>query len=177
VTRTTGTKSGYAEHIKASPAYVSKLAKQHRLVTFRDDKGRELVDFDATDRLVRNTADMGRARNGANASPGREPSTPIEPIAGAGRVDAIFRQAQAQERAFNAKMAELEYRKAIGEVVLAADVKAEYARLMAGVREAFLQIPSRVVPMLVGAQGAHQMDQILRQEVNRALESIVGEGG
>lgn len=80
----TGTLSEYAAHAAVSPAYVTKLKKQGRIVLVKQD-GRELVNFDATDRLVANTADLARARNGANAKPDREPTAPApeEPPAGA----------------------------------------------------------------------------------------------
>jgi hypothetical protein len=168
-----GNYSQYADHIRSSPAYVSKLKKQGRLVVVKDDAGRDVVDFEMSDRLVRNTTDMGRARNGANASPGREPSAPLEPVASAsGRVDAIYRQAQAQERAYMAKMAELEFRKRVGELVPAAEVASEHARLLASIREAFSQLPARVGPLLVARPDAESMDLLLRQEINATLTHL-----
>lgn len=165
---TLGTRTEYAAHIGASPAYVTKLGKQGRLVE-REQEGKRLVDFDLTDRLVRNTTDMGRARNGANASPDRAPSVPIAPIADGGRVDAIFRQAQAQERAYNAKLAELEYKRAIGEVVSAADVEAELSRVFAAFREAMMQIPARVSAVLAAETDAAKVADTLTDEIRRAL--------
>lgn len=165
---TLGTRTEYAAHIGASPAYVTKLGKQGRLVE-REQEGKRLVDFDLTDRLVRNTTDMGRARNGANASPDRAPSVPIAPIADGGRVDAIFRQAQAQERAYNAKLAELEYKRAIGEVVSAADVEAELSRVFAAFREAMMQIPARVSAVLAAETDPAKVAETLNDEIRRAL--------
>ena len=165
---TLGTRTEYAAHIGASPAYVTKLGKQGRLVE-REQEGKRLVDFDLTDRLVRNTTDMGRARNGANASPDRAPSTPIAPIADGGKVDAIFRQAQAQERAYNAKMAELDYKKAIGEVVLAADVEAELSRVFATFREAMMQIPSRVAAVVAAESDEARVHRLIADEIRGAL--------
>lgn len=168
-----GSFSDYARHIGASPAYVSKLRKQGRLVVVKDAAGRDVVEFEMSDRLVRNTTDMGRARNGANASPGRAPSTPVEPVSGgSGRADVIYRQAQAQERAYQAKMAELEYRRRVGELVPAAEVRAEHARLLASIREAFSQLPARVVPLLVARPSADEMDLLLRREINSTLSHL-----
>lgn len=168
---TTGSRSDYAAHIGKSPAYVTKLGHQGRLVE-RDEGGRRVVDFELTDRLIRNTTDMGRSRNGVNAKPGSTPSLPVAPIAEAGRVDAIFRQAQAQERAYNAKIAEIEYRQRAGELVRLSDVTAEYTRLLVALRETFLQLPSRVVPMLVADPSASAMDRVLRDEIVTALRVV-----
>ena len=164
-----GSYGQYAEHIGASPAYVSKLKKQGRLVVVKDDAGRDVVDFAMSDRLVRNTTDMGRARNGANASPGRAPSVPLEPVSSGGRVDAIYRQAQAQERAYAAKMAEIDYKKAIGELVVAADVHAELARVFATVKEALLQIPARLSAVLAAESDQERVHETLQSEIHAAL--------
>ena len=166
--RTLGTRAEYAAHIGASGPYVTKLGHQGRLVE-REVNGKRMVDFELTDRLVRNTADLGRARNGANAAPGRAPSTPIAPLAESGKVDAIFRQAQAQERAYNAKLAELEYKRAIGEVVSAADVEAELSRVFAAFREAMMQIPARVSAVLAAETDAAKVADTLTDEIRRAL--------
>jgi hypothetical protein len=164
----TGSRSEYAEHIGKSPAYVTKLGHQGRLVE-RDEGGRRVVDFEMTDRLVRNTTDMGRARNGTNAKPGSVPSLPVQPIADAGRVDAIFRQAQAQERAYSAKLAELEYKKAIGELVSAADVQAELSRIFATFREAMQQIPNRLAAVLAAESDQARVHDALDVEIRSAL--------
>lgn len=165
---TTGSRSQYAAHIGASPAYVTKLGKQGRLVE-RDDSGKRVVDFDLTDRLVRNTTDMGRARNGTNAG-AHAPSAPIADVAsGPGRVDVIFRQAQAQERVFGAKLAELEYRKQVGELVRADDVRASLSRRAAAFREGMLQIPSRMAAVLAAETDEARIHAALDAEIRNVL--------
>jgi len=165
---TTGTRSQYAAHINKSAPYVTKLGHSGRLVE-RDVDGKRLVDFELTDRLVMNTTDMGRARNGGNAKPVHTPSGPLAPVADSGRVDAIFRQAQAQERAYHAKLAELEWKKAIGEVVPAADVTAELSRVFATFREAMQQIPSRIAAVLAAETDQARVHSVLNDEIRTAL--------
>jgi hypothetical protein len=163
--KTYGSRSDYAGHINRSAPYVTKLGHQGRLVE-RSVGGKTLVDFELTDRLVRNTADLSKAHNGANAKPELPRSPAIGPVGDVGRVDAIFRQAQAQERAYSAKLAELEYKKAIGEVVPAAQVEAELARVFATFREAMLQIPARLSAQLAAETNearVHQMLALQRQ--------------
>lgn len=162
------TRSEYAAHLGASKAYVTKLGHQGRLVE-REINGKKLIDVELTDRLIRNTTDMSKAGNGANAAPGRAPSAAIAPIADGGKVDAIFRQAQAQERAYNAKMAELDYKKAIGEVVLAADVEAELSRVFATFREAMMQIPSRVAAVVAAESDEAKVHRLIADEIRGAL--------
>jgi phage terminase Nu1 subunit (DNA packaging protein) len=168
---TTGSFSEYAAHIGASAPYVSKLKKQGRLVT-REEGGKTIVDFELSDRLIRNTTDLGRAKNGSNAQPGRAASAPIAPLADVGRVDAIFRQAQAQERAFNAKLAELEYKKAIGELVSAADVRSVHSKRVASLREAILQIPARLAAVLAAESDQAKCHDVLQAELHAVLQQV-----
>lgn len=170
-----GTRGEYAAHIKASAAYVTKLGHQGRLVE-REIDGKKLVDFPLTDKLIRNTADLSKARNGANAQPGRQPSMPIAAAGDGGKVDAIYRQAQAQERAFHAKLAELEYRRAVGELVRAADVRAAQSRKLASLRDALLQLPARLAPVLAAETDAGRIDELLQQELAQVLAQLVNGG-
>lgn len=172
---TTGSFSDYARHIGASPAYVSKLKAKGRLVT-REVDGKEMVDFELSDRLVRNTADLSKLRNGENAQRDRPPSAPLAPLADVGRADVLFRQAQTQERVYNAKLAELDYRERVGELVRLDEVKAEQSRLLASIREVFLQMPSRVTPLLAAASGPADIEAVLRKEIAAALQMIAEDG-
>lgn len=169
--KTFGTRSEYAKHIGRSAPYVTKLGHQGRLVE-RSIDGKLLVDFELSDRLVRNTADLGRANNGANAKPELPRSPTMGAVADSGRVDVIFRQAQAQERAYNAKLAELEYKRAIGEVVDAAQVEAQLSRVFAAFREAMMQIPSRIAPVLCAQTVEADVHRTLSDEIRRALLAL-----
>jgi hypothetical protein len=200
-----GTRAEFAAHIQRSPPYVTKLGHQGRLVE-RMVGGKKLVDFELSIRLIRNTEDMGRARNGQNArggpaarhdddtaadqdpaadppprtyGAGPQPSPPNDPGGGivggfsdSHRTDRLYRQAQAQQRVYEAKLAELEYRQRIGKLVLVDDVRAEHARLLAMIRETFQQLPLRVVPLLAAQPEPASMDSILRREIATALTSI-----
>jgi len=168
--KTYGNRSEYAAHLGGkSKGFVTKLGHQGRLVE-REIDGKKLVDFELSDRLIRNTTDMSKARNGANAAPGRAPSAPIVGLTDiSGKADIIFRQAQAQERAYNAKMAELDYKKAIGEVVLAADVEAELSRVFATFREAMMQIPSRVAAVAAAESDEGKVHRLIADEIRGAL--------
>lgn len=169
---TTGTRTEYAAHIGASAAYVTKLGKQGRLVERENEAGKRVVDFDLSDRLVRNTTDLGRANNGANAGHDRPASLPVQPLQDAGRVDIIGRQAQVQERVFNAKLAELEYREKIGELIKAADVRAAWSKRAASLRESMLQIPARLSPLLAAEQDQAKCHEILQAELHMVLAQV-----
>lgn len=167
----TGSFSDYARHIGASPAYVSKLKRQGRLV-MREVDGKQVVDFEQSDRLVRNTTDLGRAGNGRNAAPNAAPSRPVAPLAETGKVDAIFRQAQAQERAFAAKIEELKYKEMAGQLIRIDAVRAAWAKRIASARDALLQIPHRLAPVLAAESDMERVGQLLEDELRHVLDEL-----
>lgn len=167
----TGNFKEYAAHIGVTPAYVTRLKKQGRLV-MREVEGEQRVDFELTDRLVRNTTDLGRAANGRNAGPGVQSSRPVAPLAETGRVDALFRQAQAQERAFAAKIEELKYRELSGQLIRADAVRAAWAKRLASTRDALLQIPHRMAPVLAAEADMDRVALLLEAELRQALAEL-----
>ncbi|WP_390342342.1 hypothetical protein ACFJIS_18945 [Variovorax boronicumulans] len=177
----TGTLSEYAAHAAVSPAYVTKLKKQGRIVLVKQD-GRELVNFDATDRLVANTADLARARNGANAKPDREPTAPApeEPPAGAAAltgggggaagVDAVFRKAQAQERVFSAKKAELEFKRLSGELLEKAGVERTVFNMFRLLRDHAFQAPQRAAVRVMTMSDPREIENVISEELRKAFD-------
>ena len=141
----------------------------------RDVGGRPAVDFELSDRLVRNTTDLGRARNGANATAAadKRPSLPLEPLVERGRVDAVFRQAQAQERAYSAKLAELDYRERTGELVRRTLVEREFASRLVALRESLEVLADRLSAQVAAEADADRCRRLLREEHRLALAAFV----
>lgn len=176
----TGTLSEYAAHIEASAPYVTKLKKQGRLVMV-DVAGKMLVNFDATDRLVRNTTDLARAANGRNSGGGSTATAPVEglamppdagPRASAGQLDTLYRKAQTQEKVFAAKQAQLEYEEAAGLLLRAEAIKSVLATTLAATRDALLQIPARVSAVLAAELDPAKVHDTLQQELHQALAQL-----
>ena len=71
-----------------------------------------------------------------------------------------------------ANLAELKLLELRGELVRAAAVRAELSKLAASLRESFLQLPARVVPLLAADPVPASMDRILRAEIVAALAQI-----
>lgn len=159
-----GTRSEYAAHRNVSKQYVSTLGKQGRLVLVYEG-GRELVDFEATDDKVRAATDLGRAGNGANSG-GSGSSAP-------GAVGDLFRKAQTQERVHAARLLELRYKRESGELVAIADIRAAYARRISALRDALLQIPARLAPVMAAEVDEAKVHDLLRDELYLVLEHAV----
>lgn len=77
-----------------------------------------------------------------------------------------------RERA-EAEMAELKLAEQRGELVRAVDMRSNLARRYASLREALLQLPARVVPILAAQPEPALMDQVLRAEIVTALAQLV----
>lgn len=168
-----GSLSDFARHIGASPAYVTKLKSQGRLVFVDGDGGKQLVDFEQSARAIRNTTDMAKASNGKNA--GGEGSKPAGDVAGAGRFDAVFRQAQAKERVFESKMSELEYRKMAGELIELTAVEKLWSQRMSQTREVLDGLRSRLAPRLAAESDLRKIDEMLQAEHDAALRAMAGQ--
>lgn len=172
---TLGTRSEYAAHAGVAPSYVTKLGKAGRLVTVKGQGGREMVDFELTDRLVRNTADQGRARNGQNlkAPPPPAPEAPPAPPTPAARHEILFRQAQTQERVYDAKMAELRYKRESGELVERADVQRGAEEVARELRDGLYAFCRRIAPEVAAPGQAEAAEATLRRGADALLQSMV----
>lgn len=158
-----GTRSEYAAHANVTKPYVTKLGKQGKLVLVMED-GREVVDFDATDAKVKGATDLGRAANGANSGGSSAAAT--------GAVGDLFRKAQTQERAYMARLLELRYRRESGELVAISDIRAAYARRISTLRDALMQVPARLAPILAAETDEAKLHDLLQDELFLVLERV-----
>ena len=170
----TGSYSEYARHIGASPAYVSKLKKQGRIVTVERD-GKTVVNFDASDRMVRNTADMGRAANGKNAGGGTKfaeiaASAPVSDDLGGGRFDVLYRKAQTQEKIFSAKLAQLEYEQACGKLIERDRASAGAFTAFRQLRDALGVLPRKVAPAAAVATDVREVEALIARAIRETLD-------
>jgi phage terminase Nu1 subunit (DNA packaging protein) len=82
---------------------------------------------------------------------------------------------KAKREQAEAEIAELKLAEMRGELVRAADVRAALSKQIAGLRETLLQLPSRVVPLLVADPAAGTMDRLLRAEIVSALGQLTAD--
>ena len=170
----TGSLSDYARHIGASPAYVSKLKRQGRIVMIEGD-GKTVVNFDASDRMVRNTTDMGRAANGKNAGGGTKfaeiaASAPVSDDLGSGRFDVLYRKAQTQEKIFSARRAQLEYEQAAGKLIDKDRASAGAFTAFRQLRDALGVLPRKVAPAAAVATDVREVEALIARAIREALD-------
>jgi hypothetical protein len=129
-----------------------------------------LVDRDIATMLYRR-----RTRARANERRGGEGQTPPA----AGESSAItaddgdnYWVSRARREQAEAELAELKLAEQRGLLVRAADVRAALAKNIASLREGFLQLPSRLVPLLVVESDPAKLDGLLRQEIHAVLAQL-----
>jgi len=135
--------SDFAKKINKTRGYVTQLKQAGRLV-FADDG---LVEVEASIQRIADTSDANRddvvqrhAAERGEAPQKKEKS----------KTEVTFSEARAKEQHFKSLQAELDYKKAIGEVVLVADMKAAVSDVVTTFRQALENMPHRVAAQLVG---------------------------
>lgn len=85
-----------------------------------------------------------------------------------------FAQHQAKKEEFRAKLAELDYRERVGELVERDAVDAERFQTGRQIRDALQNIPSRVAGLLAAETDQRKCHDLLDREIRLALEGIAG---
>lgn len=168
-----GSFSDYARHIEASPAYVSKLRRQGRLVVVLGDNGKELVDFALSDRLIKNTTDVAKARNGANAKKDGMAGSRIGEEAL--RSDDVFRRRQAamaEKEEVELKLRQIELREREGELVERPRVEEAAARIGRLLRDTLIGLPVRLAPELASIGDTWEIEQRLTTALRKVLDDF-----
>lgn len=152
--------SDYARMRGCSEGAVRRAVRDSR-ITLTHDK----IDPVAADaQWARNT----RPRMGS----GTQPSAPDIVVAGEVLASESYDRARTRQQIADANMAELKLQELQGELVRAADVRNALAKNIASLREGFLQLPSRLVPLLVVESDPAKLDALLRQEIHAVLAQL-----
>lgn len=82
-----------------------------------------------------------------------------------------FNRARLAEKTFQAKLRELEYKEASGELIPRDDVQADAERTGAEVRERLMSVPPRVAGLCEG-KTAREIERIIEEAINEALSAL-----
>jgi hypothetical protein len=121
---------------------------------------------------ARNTRVRLGSRPGA-ADDGDERERP-ERSSGEDDADGYWQSRRRREQA-EAELAELKLAELRGMLVRQDQVRASLSRRFASLREAFLQMPARVVPLLAAQPEPASMDKVLRDEITAVLAQLTTE--
>lgn len=159
-----------------NPGYAHKLKMQGRLVAGVDERDREGIDIEASLERLAETADPAkthmaevnaqqRARHRSGEAP---PPSPTPAPSG----NSTYHQAKTAREVFEAKTAEIEYRKAAGELARVADLRAAHAPRVAALREALLGVSARLSPVLANESDPKKIRAMLDEEHRAALALV-----
>lgn len=81
-------------------------------------------------------------------------------------------EAQTRERHYKANLAELKYQEMIGTLVRKSDVEKEAFRVGRLVRDAILNVPSRLAGILAAESDQRKVFELLEKELRQALEAL-----
>lgn len=165
--------TAFARHIGVAKSYITQLKQEGRLVFAEDGK----VDVAASLIRIKETGDPNRDDVAARHAQARGADLPVvevktdKPKKEKTIAEVSFSEARAKEQHFKSLQAELEYQKAIGEVVMAADMKAAVGDVVTTFRQALENIPHSAAPLFVG-KDLDFIRATLKQEIVAALHAM-----
>ena len=161
----------YARRRGVDPTSVRDAIRAGRitLVGGRVDPSAADMQWDRNTRRRVRAIDEKPAANAYIQSPPRTHSAPSDPAPD-------YNEARARREQAEAELAELKLAEQRGMLVRVEVVKNANARRVSAMREAFLQLPARVVPLLLADTSASAVDAVLKREIHGALQRVL-EGG
>lgn len=163
------TQAEYARHRGCSAVSVHKAVKAGRITTIDEKIDPAVADI----QWAKNT----RARAGAQppGSPaGRADDHHDSDDAGGDSSDrmADYWEARSRREAAEAAIAEMKEAEMRGTLIRADAVRAAWASQLTAVRDALLQIPSRLAPVLAAESEMERVNELLEAELRQALQQL-----
>lgn len=154
--------SEFAKRLGVSVSTVSRAVKRGRLSTLPDGT----LDW----KTAKRDWERNRTRPRNDGSTGARVETDPE-VAQLHRKLAVGRAAR---EALQAQMLQVKLQHATGELVRAADVKADAFSCGRRTRDAILAVPDRIAPILAATDDAAEVRKLLRAELVTALGELAG---
>jgi hypothetical protein len=88
------------------------------------------------------------------------------------RASKVFNMAKAKEKKFLSLLRELEYKKAMGELIATDEVKADAENVAALLNALLAAMPSRIAPKLMQRDSLAEIQAIIEAEVNEVKKAI-----
>lgn len=164
--------SDFAKHIGVNKSYITQLKKEGRLIMAKTGG----VDVQASINKIKETADPNRDDVSSRHAEKRMAIVELEvkpkkTVKEKTSSEVTFSEARAKEQHFKSLQAELEYQKAISEVVSTQEMRSAVGDVVTTFRQSLENIPHRTAPQLVGKE----LDFIratLKQEISLALNEM-----
>ena len=170
------TQAEYSRHRDCSREAVRKAVEAGRIKTFGPDK---LIDAELADaQWARNTRARVRGSDAEAtapaAAPGRVGGDDFRDMIRAHEVGGAtsYEEARRRRETAEANLAEMKQAEMQGTLIRADAVRAAWAAKITGARDALLQIPSRVAPVLTACTDLVEVTALLEAELRQALAEL-----
>lgn len=175
------TKSEYAKLRGCAPSAVTRAIKEGRITTIQVD-GRELIEVAVADiqwqSNTRARVDSSSAATVAAAPVGRVGGDDFREMIRANEVgngSTSYEEARRRRETAEANLAEMKQAEMEGKLILADAVRSAWAAKITGARDALLQIPSRIAPVLAATTDLVEVTALLEAELRQALADLSAE--
>lgn len=91
------------------------------------------------------------------------------------KTSSAFQQARTLKEGFNAQLAQLEYQRRSGELVLLSDVEKEWSSVMSTIRNRMLLLPAKLSPKLAALTDPRECHEVIDSEIRAALSQLAEE--
>ena len=164
------TQAEYSRHRECSREAVRKAVDSGRIKTFGADK---LIDSELADtQWARNT--RARVRGTDTPAAGRVGGDDFRDMIRANEVGGTtsYEEARRRRETAEANLAEMKQAEMQGTLIRADAVRAAWATKITGARDALLQIPSRIAPVLAANADLVEVTALLEAELRQALAEL-----
>lgn len=166
------TKKEYATLRGCAPSAVTRAIKEGRITTVQVD-GRELIEVAVADiQWQQNT--RARVDSSSAAEVAAAPAVIVAQEVG-GRVS--YEDARRRRELAEAMLAEMKQAEMAGQLIRMDAVRSAWAAKITGARDALLQIPSRIAPVLAAEVDLVRVTAILEDELRQALAELSTDAG
>lgn len=181
---TTESLRAFASRKGNAVSYWHKQKELGRLVMV-DVGGKPMVDVEASERLIAATADPAKAHmasvnEGQRAIHRGTVTPPPLPHGDSNRGNTVdsksgtYMQAKTAREVYEAKNAQLEYEERTGKLIRIDAVRRVLAARFTETRDALLQIPPRLAPLLAADSDPASVQTALHAEIHQALQNLAG---
>lgn len=161
------TKSEYAKLRGCAPSAVTRAIKEGRITTIQVD-GRELIEVAVAD-IQWQSNTRARVDSSSAATVAAAPAVIVAHEVGA---TTSYEEARRRRETAEANLAEMKQAEMEGKLILADAVRSAWAAKITGARDALLQIPSRVAPVLAATTDLVEVTALLEAELRQALAEL-----
>lgn len=158
----------YAARKGISDTAVRKAIKSGRITLTKNGK----INPALADRQWEANTDPAQVYAIKEDSSARTASSETASLANSGSIGVSYQQSRAIREAYEARLKKLEFDERTGKLISTETVQREAFNAARKTRDMILNVPDKVIPLLIGKTDIHEMKEILRKELLRTLENL-----